>query len=313
MNSTPDNNAPAQDDAWQLAQLTAILVAQRLSRLDANVGLHLKNEAGYEPEISAAMRRARRILELSRHPEVEPVHLYQIFEEGEVFSESELVERVMSTRWVTLGDSSIRTRLKSLRESWRKLLDARRLKAGPTGLVLEHVRSQLHQCYNDLESTFEISKIVPDFSKLFEEFTRSLFFRFPLELQGSEIWELNWGEEEALYHWCIREELGTASDKATTRNYRPHELFRFTETFEWYPEEFRRKRRRDLSNELQIGPPRSPFIASFEEFHKKGWSWKRCEDDGASESQGQSDARDHLPLPPEAASHPAEQPETGQS
>ena len=138
-------------------------------------------------------------------------------------------------------------------------------------LLAEEMVARIRETIGKIEQDFDVSRLSPDLSKWGDQFVSSLLARLPLPMTDRESEQVSWEKEECLFHWCFDEKIGK-NNRIIERRCRPHEFFRFTEQFEWFPIDFRRRSLQGLTDSYDLGPQRPTQLLWFEEFQRQFWS-----------------------------------------
>ena len=186
-------------------------------------------------------------------------------------SESKLTKRIADLGWTGKGQEDARITLEGLRLRWRERLDYRKKLVSSGDLLAEEMVARIRETLGKIERDFDVSRSCPDLAKWGDEIASTLLSRLPLPMSDLKSQQISWEKEECLFHWCF-EEKSTKGKRIIERRCRPHEFFRFTEQFEWFPMALRRRSLQGLSGTYDIGPQRPTQLLWFEEFQKQFWS-----------------------------------------
>lgn len=262
---------------WKLAQMVTQLVAERFSRLNAKEGFTTSNDATLSQEIEAALRRAKLILHCVENPQSETIQIHRAFNEGEQMSENKVTGRLLEIGWGERQKGALKNRLRDVRTCWQRRLARKRELVRAGDLLIDRIASKLRIALGEIGRDSEVVESFPEYNQWSSGMIDSLIQRWPIEHADEEGQRISWEREQCLFHWCVGDELGEKGG-VSKRNYRPHELFRFTEAFEWFPEEFRPQPLNKLAEDFTPGTPRSRHLFSFDEFQNSFWATKAAQE-----------------------------------
>ena len=231
-------------ERW-IAKLAIDLVAAQLGPDDRGE----LSAASYDDLFDDALRRAQRTLALmdggafndGRDPEV---HAYQLFEEGEILSEEDIMTRFKEFSWAGLSSKQpVMTLMKELRE----LFDAHLLQIAIPDDYFEDPMVSLDRFRRSLleyiESCVEEEQIVtrfPGFVGFLEHMSRYTEQAIQDLLYGFDepgVLYLAWLDQQAFIDWCFISE-----SERSHRKYRPYEAFRYAANQYWLRERLVRTR-----------------------------------------------------------------------
>ena len=275
-NDEPEEQNPNPERNWQLAQLTTQLVAEQLSRNFSQTASFTREDEPLLNEIESAISRAELILDLVENPRNKSVSLFRLFDEGQQISEAKLTDRIATLGWTGKGKEEARKTLECLRLRWRERLDHHKKLVSSGNLLAEEMVARIRETIGGIERDFDVSRSSPDLAKWGVEIVGTLLSRLPLPMRDLDSQQISWEKEECLFHWCFEEKINN-KNRVTERRCRPHEIFRFTEQFEWFPQELKRQSLQGLSDTFEIGPQRPPQLFWFEKFQQQFWTTPAAE------------------------------------
>jgi hypothetical protein len=272
------NEAPSQKDSpatpgaapefnSEVATIAAILMSDRVReiRMLGTIPREL-SDPSWDLEFDGALKRAELLIRKLTSRDFD-VHLYQVFPEGQKFTEEQISDELTRVKW---RDLTSKAPISTLMADLKKLFE-KDLRPIPHSEYSEAAQRALKTIRETLSDLWDDCDDIRTFFPRFPNEITGLLERLVSDLgaYGTEF-ELfsELDDQHRFFNWCFPFEM---RGEIKIRRYRPHEIFRFAAMRGWLPEKLVLTLS-DLAPGFVPYPPKNLHIRDFKSFEKSGKS-----------------------------------------
>lgn len=228
--STQNTASSVDNFNYEVGKIAAILMSDRVSVV-RKAGMRTDlSDPSWDHEFAGAMKRAELILRRLTSRDYD-VHVYQVFPEGEKFTEEQILNEFKRVGWKNLKSKEKTMDLMAeLHVEFKSYLDEIDESFPPSST--DEIQGAIRAIRNGIDNVWATNPTVrskfPNLSKNVASFIQQLNSDAVLLTKNEALGEIEFHRQ--LFDWCFPFEK---RGEQQIRRYRPHELFRFAAIRGW--------------------------------------------------------------------------------